>query len=69
MRPHQAADVNQQEQKSAAAADNICQGYFLPHANAVEAFLPEAEHGVCVQSERQSLRLLISYLLIYECVE
>lgn len=59
VRPHhreaEAADVKQQDQKSAAVGDNICRGYFLPHANAVEPFLPEAEHGVCVQSVRTHL--------------
>lgn len=32
-------------------------GYFLPHANAVEPFLPEAEHGarVCAEPRRFNL--------------
>lgn len=42
-------------------------GYFLPHANVVEPFLPEAVRDVCERtaSALQSFSLLISYLLIY----
>lgn len=42
-------------------------GYFLPHANVVEPFLPEAEHGarVCVQSLGAPIFQLINFIFTH----
>lgn len=40
-------------------------GYFLPHANAVKPFLPEAEHGACVQSLCAPIFQLINFIFTH----
>lgn len=40
-------------------------GYFLPDANVLEPFLPEAVHGVCVQSLGAPIFQLINFIFTH----